>query len=362
VKIAAVELAPFRLPMAHAVRTGAGTHAARDGFAIRIRDDQDRIGLGEATPLVTQGTESLAACESALQALTRGLLGRELDDATQIAALVRTHTAPAARSGVELALLDLLGRARGVPVASLLTNEPLARVSVNALLVEDDALALANEASARVAEGFGTLKIKVGARSLEEDLARVRAVSQAAGSRALLRLDANGAWSLPIAQHALNAMAELADIELCEQPVASLEDLAHLAETSPVPVAADELLSQPEAADALIHRRAVHALVLKPMVLGGLIHAQQLAKRASAAGLDVIVTTTLDGAIARAGAWQLASALSGPLPACGLATGFTLAEDLGSEPLVLEHGWARAPERPGLGVEIERSLAWSLIS
>ncbi|MBS2027938.1 MAG: o-succinylbenzoate synthase [Deltaproteobacteria bacterium] len=357
-KLDAIELAAFRLPLARAVQTGAGTHVTREGFVIRIRDDQGRVGHGEATPLVSQGTESLESCEAALVALGRRLLGLELSGASQLAELLPGEDTPAARCGLELALLDLLALEQRAPVASLLTTDALSRVAVNALLVEDHAEALAREAALRVAEGFSTLKLKVGARPLDEDLARVRAVANAAGARALLRLDANGAWPLPLARRALEAMSEIAELELCEQPVASLEDLGQLTSISPVPVAADELLARPEIAETLIHRRAAHAVVLKPMVLGGLLPAQRLAVRAARAGLEVIVTTTLDGVLARAGAWHLASALPGPLPACGLATGFTLAEDLGSDPMILERGRARVPTLPGLGVQPTRDLAW----
>ena len=89
---------------------------------------------------------------------------------------------------------------------------------------------------------------------------------------------------------------------------------------------------------------------LKPMLLGGLLRALELARRAMQRGLRVIVTTSLDGAIARAGAAHLAAAVlaQGPQPAAGLATGRLLESDLCPDPLAPRDGVVRIPDKPGL--------------
>ena len=76
----------------------------------------------------------------------------------------------------------------------------------------------------------------------------------------------------------------------------------------------------------MIDTQAADIIILKPMALGGLITAHHAAAIAFKAGLDVVVTTTIDGAIARQGAYDLAAAL--PIKrACGLATGHLLIEN-----------------------------------
>lgn len=359
-KIARAELAPFALELAEAVRTGRGAHSRREGFVVRLTDAEGRIGLGEATPLPSQGTEDLASCREALRSLS-ALVGAELDRADQVDVLLHRLpwiSAPAARHAAELAFLDLLAQHHGLPIAGELAPDLHASVAVNALLTSDAPAELAKEAAARAAEGFETFKLKVGARATSEDLERARAVRQAIGARGRLRIDANGAWSLEVARGALPAFHQTASVELCEQPVAGLEDLATLSRESPIPLAADELLADPRAAKSIIERRAAAALVLKPMVLGGLRPALKLAAKAHVAGLSAFVTTSLDGAIARAAALHLACAMPGQLPACGLATGFLLASDLGEEPIRVIGGRVASPIADGLGVRLTAALDW----
>jgi len=353
--IRSVERARFALPLARALDTGGGTHRAREGFVLRVRDGDGRVGLGEATPLPSQGTESMDECDAQLGASGRALIGQTFEGAADLEALLDgVRDRPASRCGLETALLDLLGQARGRPVAELLSRALPGAVPVNALLTSAEP----DEVRARVAEGFRTLKLKVGVGALADDVARVAAVHRAAGPDIALRLDANGAWSLEQARAALTALAEVAPIALCEQPVAGLDDLAALANGASIPLAADELLAQPDVAQAVIARRAAAALILKPMVLGGALPALALANLARAAGIGAIATTALDGSIARATAWHLAFALPGPTPACGLATGALLKSDLGPDAMAIVGGRAPRPTAPGLGARITAPLDW----
>jgi L-alanine-DL-glutamate epimerase-like enolase superfamily enzyme len=182
------------------------------------------------------------------------------------------------------------------------------------------------------------VKIKVGG---DDDFARAAVVRDAVGPSVALRLDANGAWDAPRALDRLRELAPLG-IELCEQPTPDLLGLA----AAPVPIAADELVAlDPEAAFS-----RAQVVVLKPMLLGGILRALELARRAVQRGLRVIVTTSLDGAIARAGAAHLAAAVlaRGPQPAAGLATGRLLESDLCPDTLAPRDGVVRIPDQPGL--------------
>jgi L-Ala-D/L-Glu epimerase len=93
-------------------------------------------------------------------------------------------------------------------------------------------------------------------------------------------------------------------------------------------------------------------VVLKPAVLGGLLPALHWARRARERGVQPLVTTALDGAIARAGAAHLASAIlsDGPSPDAGLATGSLLADDLCEDPGPPRDGRIRIGAAPGLGI------------
>jgi L-alanine-DL-glutamate epimerase-like enolase superfamily enzyme len=311
----ALELRPYRLRLREPFQSALGAVDHREGFVVLLRED-GLTGRGEACIVPELGTESLEECERQL---------RSPDPRT-----------PAARHALELARLDLRAQREGLPLAKLLEPAAAEAVPVSAVLSGD----AASSAARAVADGFGTVKLKVGRA---DDLARAAAVRAAIGTRLKLRLDANGAWTRDEALARLRQLAPL-DVELCEQPTKDLLGL----EQSPIAVAADELV--PADFEAALARAAV--VVLKPMLLGGVGAALQLARRAVAAGRRVLVTSSIDGAIARAGAAHLAAAVAalGSQPAAGLATGRLLAEDLCADALAPARGVVRIPGAPGLGL------------
>ena len=319
-----LEVRPYRLRLLQPLRTSHATYAVREGFVV-LAHQGGLTGRGEAAPLPELGTETLAQCADALRR----------------ASFDQLPATPAARHAVELALLDLRAQRAGVPLSALLDPRAVREVPVSALLAARTMPELAREAQRAAAEGFATLKLKVG---LDDDFARAAVVRDAVGPLVKLRLDANGAWSRELALRRLHELARL-DIELCEQPT---RDLLGLRGETPVPIAADELL----ASDPAAALERADLVVLKPMVLGGVLPALRLGQEAQRRGLRVIVTTSLDGAIGRAGAAHLAAALlaSGPQPAAGLATGRLLDGDLCPDLLAPRGGLIRIPDAAGLGL------------
>jgi len=199
---------------------------------------------------------------------------------------------------------------------------------------------LAREAGRAAADGFGTLKLKVG---MYDDYARAAGGARRGRTQVRLRVDANGAWDATAAMRKLRELAPLG-IELCEQPTADLRGL----EASPVPVAADEMMAT-DLEGALKRARIV---VLKPMLLGGLRSALRIARRAHELGLRIVVTTSLESVVGRAGAAHLAAAVLalGSQPAAGIATGRLIAEDADEDPFAPDRGVVRIPDAPGLGL------------
>lgn len=311
-----LEVRPYTLRLTEPLRTARGTITSRSGFVVEARR-RGRVGRGEACVMPELGTETLEEC-------ARELRGEE----------PRT---PAARCALEQAVLDLDAQELGLPLAKLLDRKAQAGVECSALLTSHSMPDLAREARRAAAEGFRTLKLKVG---LGDDFARAAVVRDAAGQGARLRLDANEAWDAIQALRSLRELAPLG-IEFCEQPTRDLLGLSGC----PVRLAADELCVRDF--DAALARASV--VVLKPMLLGGLRPALALARRAQQAGVGVVITTSLDGAIARAGAAHLAAAVGGPF-AHGLATGRLLERDLCPDALAPRDGRVVIPDAPGLGL------------
>ena len=210
--------------------------------------------------------------------------------------------------------------------------------------------------------GCRTAKVKVaepGGR-LEDDVARVRAAREVLGPEGRVRIDANAAWNVDEAEHALRALSPF-DLEYAEQPCARLEELAELRDRIrdlAIPIAADE--SVRKAADPLAVARAGAAdlLVVKAAPLGGVRRASALVAEA---GLPAVVSSAIDTSVGLAMGAYLAAALPELPYDCGLGTAALLGADVTDRPLtpvdggiavrraapspVLLDRWAASPER-----------------
>jgi L-alanine-DL-glutamate epimerase-like enolase superfamily enzyme len=219
---------------------------------------------------------------------------------------------------------------------------------VNATVGDAAPADTAAAAERAVEEGYGTVKVKVGARDVQTDVERLRAVRDAVGDDVVLRADANGAWDREQAEAAFAGFAD-AGVRYVEQPL-PVDDLAGLADLrgGRVGVAVDETLAT-HSAEEVLEAGAADVLVLKPMAFGGVERARRTAVEAQDAGVASVVTTTIDAVVARTGAVHVAASLAGVLP-CGLATGDWLSTDLGADPAFVDDGAVRVPQDPGLGV------------
>jgi o-succinylbenzoate synthase len=352
-------VAPFDLALDPPLSTADGDLTGRRGWLVRVSDG-DAAGVGEATPL-PGWTESRAACGRALA----GALDT-LREAGADPALAELRGAPAARHGLHLALSDLAARRAGTPLAAHLGGaDPPASVPVNATVGDADAGATASAAADAVDAGFDCVKVKVGARDAAADTARLQAVRAAVGDDVVLRADANGAWTRAQAYEAVRNYPA-AGVAAVEQPLdpADIAGAAGLRGDG-VAVALDESVRDAGVA-AVLDADAADAVVVKPMALGGVDRARAAAVDALERGVGVVVSNTVDAAVARAAAGHLAASLPartaddgfGPSGAAavgrfhGLATGDRLADDVGPPPAVAD-GRLELPDGPGHGVAVD---------
>src|SRR6187549_1847466 len=335
-RIASVEVVPYALPFREPYVTAKGVLERREMALLRLRDDEGLEGLGEAVPLSLRGGATLARVVAELEALgERASLDEETlrDRATALS--------PPARCAALTALADLRGRRaaaeRGEP-----GGESIPPVRCNASLVAGEPAAVAAEAERWAADGFRSFKLKLGTG---DDVAQVRAVREALGSGACIRVDVNGSWDLETAKR---RMAELEpyDVELAEQPVGTLEEAAELAASTLIPIAADE--SVESSADA------VRAFELGACAMTGIELAEVL---------PAYMSSALDGPVGIAAAAQVAATLGegGERPGTGLAHGLAtqrlFASTVASVGPELRGDMLHVPAGPGLGVEIdERAL------
>jgi L-Ala-D/L-Glu epimerase len=311
---------PFKDPFT----TAAGAVKARELIVLRI-EQGGVVGHGEAAPFEPYDGVTVAAVAQVLQERM-------------------TPTAyPQVHAADEMAFLDLEGRRLGVPVA-----EPKAdSVAVNFTLAGATPEDVAASAATARADGYDCFKLKVG---LADDEARVAAVRDTIGPDALLRLDANGAWS---AEDAIGRIRRLAgyDVEFVEQPCLTLEDLAFVRRECGVPIAADESVQSAADVRAAALAEACDVVSIKLAPMGGLSAARRAVDAARTAGIEPYVSSTLDGPWGIAAGLQLASAEEISLH-CGLATLGLFEGAIGRALPAARDGKIEFPAGPGLGVDV----------
>jgi o-succinylbenzoate synthase len=342
-RIASVEVVPYALPFKEPYITATGTLTRREMVLLRLRDEEGLVGLGEAVPLSLRGGAHLAQVVAELEELDKW-------DALDEAAL--RSSAPAlsapARCAALTALLDLRGRR--VAAEEQTAEQAAEPIRCNATLAAGDPAAVVSAAERWAADGFSSFKLKLG---IGDDAAQVRAVRDALGPRARIRVDANAAWDVETAKRTLTEL-EPYEVELAEQPVATMEESVEVARSTPIPLAADESVETRADAESVAASGAFALTGIKLSKVGGPEEAMEIAEV-----LPAYVTSALDGPVGIAAAAQVAQSL-GDLGrvaderlAHGLATQRLFASTIASVECELRGDLLHLPSGPGLGVEID---------
>jgi O-succinylbenzoate synthase len=346
VQHASAEVIPYALPFKEPYVTARGVLERREMVLLRVRDEDGIVGLGEAVPLSLRGGVGLAEVVRELEAWAEHREDEGL-------------SAPA-RCAVATAQADLLGRR----AADQGRSEDEA-VPCNATLVAGAPEAVAADAERWTTDGFMTFKLKLGAESARsravpdfartrvDDVGQVRAVREAVGPESRIRVDVNGVWDLETAKKRLGEL-EPYGIELAEQPVSTLEEMAELAASTSIALAADESVVSVADAKQAAALGACTYTGIKLSKVGGPEAALQIADV-----LPAFITSALDGPVGIAAAAQVALSLAETTHlerlhlAHGLATQRLFAETIASVGCELRDGMLHLPPGPGLGVEID---------
>ncbi len=356
-RIASVEVVPYALPFREPYVTATGTLEQREMVLLRLRDEEGLIGLGEAVPLSLRGGTGLRRVVQELQDLGE----RDTLDEASLRGDAPALSAPA-RCAALTALLDLRGKRAAAEGG--VSAGPSPPVRCNATLTAGDPAAVVSAAECWAADGFSTFKLKLGAETAKtrveqgflrsRDVELVRRVREALGSRARIRVDVNGAWDVETAKRTL-AELEPYEIELAEQPVATLEEAMEVARSTSIPLAGDESIESRDDAERAVAMEACRMTGIKLSKVGGPEAAIEIAEV-----LPAYLSSALDGPVGIAAAAQVATTLGvapdgGPDLAHGLATQRLFASTIASVECRLEGDVLHLPARPGLGVEIDET-------
>jgi L-alanine-DL-glutamate epimerase-like enolase superfamily enzyme len=356
VKVAALETIPVSVPYTH---REVSSQVARDGVSdvlVKLTTDDGLVGWGEACC----GADT-ASVDAALQAMAPFVVGRDpwnreamrRDAFTHGLWQFRAGTGNFAWAGIDMALWDLCGRACGQPLWRMLGGLQEPEPTYFYYLARGSREALAEQVADGLAHDFDVFYLKVGLRD-DEDLAMVAATREALGSGPLLRVDANGSWTLPHAVRMLRARDEV-EIDFVEQPVRDhpIGLLAELRNRTTTTVCANEGLWSEADAYARIRARQADVFCFSQYWVGSIAGFRRLAWVAECEGLQVCKHTHGELGLAAAAAHHVVLTLPNGV-AGHQQTTYMLEHDILTRPLPIASGprWGSI-DGPGLGVDVD---------
>jgi muconate cycloisomerase len=317
-------------------------------------------GWGEATTIggLNYGDESPESIKTNIDTYMAPLLAG-MDAAQPAKAMAKVRKVIQgnrfAKCALETALLDAQARRLNVPLSELLGGRVRDALPVAWTLASGDTGRDIAEAEHMLdIRRHRIFKLKIGLRSVDEDVPHVLAIKRALGDRASVRVDVNQAWSESEAVRGI-AKLEAGGVDLIEQPVKAHDHaaLARLKTRFDVAIMADEALHGPVDAMALARMDAADVYAVKITQSGGLTPALDVATVARLAGIGVYGGTMLEGGIGTAATAHVCATFPELAWGTELFGPLLLTEEVLREPLVYRDFMLQVPIGPGLGVEID---------
>jgi muconate cycloisomerase len=360
-KIAAIETYALVLPVREIYGGAAGFLEDCRSLIVRVVTENGIEGWGEATQGRPGNTyETLETMEIMAQKyFAPALIGMDLEETGSVLNTLHRvrYGHPITKAAIEIAIFDALGRLYRLPLCRLFGGAYRNEIElVGGLGMDLGVKAIAVRARELTRDGVRTFKIKIGQQDHQQDIERVRAVREAAGDDAFIRVDGNAAYSFVDARYVLNELSRY-HITDAEQPLArgNLRSLAELRRTVGIAIAVQESVSSPEEALAVLEEQAADLLKIKLTHIGGFERAREVAAVVGAKGLPVVIgqgsacTTILSAA-----EMHLHCALKNAQPG-GEMTGFMrLGEQDIFSPIPVSRGKATPPMTAGHGIEVNK--------
>ena len=359
-KIDQVETLILDIPTIRGHVLSMATMRTQTAVLIRVKFSDGSEGIGEGTTIggLSYGPESPEGIQSAIETyIAPALLGRNGDDVNGaiqlIDKLVKGNRI--AKTAVEIALWDGLGKRLGVSVSQLFGCAVHEKLPVAWTLASGNSETDIAEAQEMIETcRHNIFKLKIGKRSVREDVAHVASIKEAVGAAASVRVDINTAWSLQEARWGLRGLQE-AGCELVEQPLPARyrRAMAELTEGYEIAVMADEALNGPEDALETASMRGADVFAVKIGQSGGLKRASEVIAIGQAAGLGLYGGTMLETGLSTAAALQLFSTVEDLAWGTELFGPLLLTEDILAEPIVYRDFCVETPKGSGIGATLD---------
>jgi len=323
---------------------------------VKIFTDVGIIGIGEAA---CDTVEPVSVVKTMIDDhMAPRLIGKDPYDWKCLIDLVSWDTARGATrfstSGIDLALFDLIGKALGVPVYTLLggcwRNKVLATIEVPRGSPEK----MAEHCYEYYRKGVRGIKAKIGSNP-ERDAECIQAIREKLGNEISLRADANCGYSVKEAIRFCKCVEKLdVNLELLEQPVVQhdLLGMKEVKDSTLIPISADESAFSLSQVQQIIKLNAVDIINTKCAKASGINGVVQWATLAESAGLDIQIGTEWGLGLKVAAKLHLGGSIKNAHPAVEF-TEFMIHDLLLKDPLTLKDGYLTIPNDPGLGLELD---------
>jgi D-galactarolactone cycloisomerase len=369
-RVTDVEAVPLRRDLDERIAIAQKWISSREYCLVRVETDEGVTGWGECWGPIAGNRETVEEYVAPwLEGREVAHLERVHDDLVfELTGSYHSYTPASVVSGVDIALHDALGKARGVPASALLGGRR--RDSVRAYATghfwteTDDFETLRDrvvaEAEAHVDAGFDALKNKIGFGrhpdfpwGWREDVSLVRAIREAVGDDVRLMTDANHAYDLATAGRVGRALADL-DVYWFEEPVRphAIAGYEHLHATLDVPLAAGECWAFEHEFARALDAPAVGVTQPDVTSAGGLTSTRRVATLSDTHNVQC-VPHVFGSAVALAASLQALATVPGRPMLEFDRTPNPIREGLAVDPVTNEGNTVAIPDAPGIGVEVD---------
>jgi L-alanine-DL-glutamate epimerase-like enolase superfamily enzyme len=321
-----------------------------DSTVVAVETDEGITGYAECCPLgsaylpayakgVRAGLEEIAPALIGMDPMALGPLNRRMD------AVLRGH--PYIKAPIDIACWDILGKATGLPVYTLLGGAEQDDIKLYRAISQEDASVMADKIAGYRVEGYTKFQLKVGGNA-NDDIERIHACRDILQPTDILVCDANTGWTMADAARVVNAVAER-DVYI-EQPCMSYEESLSVRRRTSLPFILDENIDGIGMLLRGLADDAFDAINLKISKVGGLTKAKQIRDLCVAHRIPMTIEDTWGGDIVTATIAHLAR--STPEEFVFSATDFNSygTVDIAEGAPRRVDGRMTASDRPGLGV------------
>ncbi|MFZ2957380.1 MAG: dipeptide epimerase [Candidatus Ozemobacteraceae bacterium] len=359
--ITGIKTGTISIPLRKPFKTALRTVETLKTMIVKVETDSGVVGYGEAPPTGPITGDSLGSIRGAIhEYIAPRLMGKQIENLEDtLNALDKSCVKNGSpKAAVDMAVYDLFGKLYKVPVYRLLGGYRN-KVETDLTISVNSPEEMARDSREAAERGFRILKIKIGLDP-DLDIQRIRAVREAVGPGAVIRLDANQGWTSRDAIRIMHVIERAnLGIELLEQPVPAhdFEGLKQVKDAIDTPVMADESVFSALDAERIIQMKAADFVNIKLMKTGGLRSALRICAVAELHGVECFMGCMMESKLSVTAAAHLACARS-IITKCDLDSPALCAEDPIRGGIRIDGSWLTVTDAPGLGIEGVDGVVW----